>query len=125
MTQASGVSAWLSRLGISAAALLLSLGVHAQQSPQLPAAAEPTAPAAIAPAPITPGPAPAPGARYAAADLERAFSFMDGNHDGKVSRDEASGFRGVARNFDQADTNGDGFLSREEFDTAMNFVKAN
>ena len=66
---------------------------------------------------------PAPAPRYAANDLERAFGFMDGDRDGKVSRQEASGFRGVAKNFDRADTNQDGFLSREEFDTAMNYVK--
>lgn len=61
--------------------------------------------------------------RYAASDLGRAFSFMDGNGDGKVSRQEASGFRGVAKNFDRADTDKDNFLSREEFDKAMNYVK--
>ena len=48
---------------------------------------------------------------------------MDANHDGKISREEAAGFRGVARHFDQADTNHDGFLSRDEFDAAMNYVK--
>lgn len=48
---------------------------------------------------------------------------MDGNHDGKLSREEASGFRGVAKHFDQADTNKDNFLSPEEFDKAMNYVK--
>lgn len=61
--------------------------------------------------------------RYAAADLKRAFNFMDDNHDGKISREEASRFRGVAKNFDRADTNHDGFLSRQEFDKAMNYVK--
>lgn len=61
--------------------------------------------------------------RYAAADLKRAFNFMDDNHDGKISREEASRFRGVAKNFDRADTNHDGFLSREEFGKAMNYVK--
>ncbi len=48
---------------------------------------------------------------------------MDSNHDGKVSREEASGFRGVAKHFDEADTNHDNALSRGEFDKAMNYVK--
>ena len=61
--------------------------------------------------------------RYAAADLKRAFDFMDDNHDGKISRQEASRFRGVAKNFDRADANHDGFLSRDEFGKAMNYVK--
>lgn len=68
--------------------------------------------------------APAPAPRYTASNLKRAFSYMDSNSDDKVSREEASGFRGVARHFDQADTDRDGFLSRKEFDTAMNYVKA-
>lgn len=65
-----------------------------------------------------------PAPRYAAGDLEQAFKFMDANRDGKISREEAAGFRGVAKYFDQADTNHDGFLSPEEFDKAMNYVKA-
>lgn len=67
--------------------------------------------------------APASAPRYSASNLALAFSYMDTNHDGKISREEAAGFSGVARHFDQADTNHDGFLSREEFDYAMNYVK--
>ena len=93
----------------SAALALFALGSAHAQNPQTPA------PAAAE--------IPAPAPRYAASDLERAFNFMDSNHDGKVSREEAAGFRGVAKHFDQADTNRDGFLSRDEFDTAMNYVK--
>jgi Ca2+-binding EF-hand superfamily protein len=48
---------------------------------------------------------------------------MDKTGDGKVSRDEASNFRGVSKHFDEADVNKDGFLSREEFDNAMNRSK--
>ena len=101
-------------LGVSAAAALLAMGVHAQgvETPRC-------APSGALAAAEVPAPAP----RYAASELERAFGFMDGDRDGKVSRQEASGFRGVAKNFDRADTNHDGFLSREEFDTAMNYVK--
>ncbi len=99
-------------LGVSAAAALLALGAQAQGT---------DAPAATSGAAAAQAPAPVP--RYAASDLERAFGFMDGNRDGKISREEASGFRGVAKNFDRADTNHDSFLSREEFDTAMNYVK--
>ena len=97
---------------MSAAAALLALGAQAQDT---------DSPAATSGAAAAQVPAP----RYAASDLERAFGFMDGDRDGKVSRQEASGFRGVAKNFDRADTNQDGFLSREEFDTAMNYVKPN
>lgn len=103
-------------LSLSAAAAVFVMGSAHAQNPQAlvpePAASATSATQAAAPAP-----------RYAASNLERAFNFMDGNHDGKVSREEAAGFRGVARHFDQADTNRDGFLARDEFDTAMNYVK--
>ena len=104
---------WVRMLGTGAAAALLALGAHAQGTDS-PAVTSGAAAAEV----------PAPALRYAASDLERAFGFMDGNRDGQVSRQEASGFRGVAKNFDRADTNQDGFLSREEFDTAMNYVKS-
>lgn len=77
-------------------------------------------PEAAAPA-ATPTAAPAqPVAAYDAKDLERAFKFMDKTGDGKVSRDEASNFRGVSKHFDEADVNKDNFLSPEEFNNAMN-----
>jgi hypothetical protein len=106
--------AWALTLAVSAAEAVCAMmgSAHAQS-------AQATAPADAAS--VAKASAPAP--RYAASDLERAFDFMDDNHDGKVSREEASGFRGVAKHFDQADTDRDSFLSREEFDTAMNYVK--
>ncbi|MBH2018978.1 MAG: EF-hand domain-containing protein [Burkholderiales bacterium] len=110
---AFSVRAWALTLSVSAAAALFAMGAHAQGA-ETPATAPPSG-ALAAELPTAP--------RYAAADLERAFGFMDGDHDGKISRQEASGFRGVAKNFDRADTNQDGFLSRKEFDTAMNYVK--
>lgn len=112
--------AWALTLGVGAAAALFAMSLHAQGA-ATPAAAPSSAASAASEAPAAELPAPAP--RYAANDLERAFGFMDSDHDGKVSRQEASGFRGVAKNFDRADTNHDGFLSREEFDTAMNYVR--
>ena len=103
--------AWAMLFSVGAAALF-AMGAHAQgtdsSAPDAPSAASRQAPAP----------------RYAANELERAFGFIDGDHDGKISWQEASGFRGVAKNFDRADTNQDGFLSREEFDAAMNYVKS-
>jgi hypothetical protein len=97
-----------SLLVLAAAAALLATQAQAQT-------AEPAAPAA------TPVATPAPAvAKYDSKDLERAFKFMDKTGDGKVSRDEASNFRGVSKHFDEADLNKDNFLSREEFDNAMN-----
>lgn len=99
----------VSLLALATAAALLAAQAQAQT-------AEP-ATAASTPAPST-------VTYYDPKDLERAFKFMDKTGDGKVSRDEASNFRGVSRHFDEADVNKDGFLSREEFDNAMNRSKA-
>ena len=108
---------WAIFFSLSAASVLFGMGsAHAQGTQGVPAP-EPAASATSA------SQTPAPAPRYTASNLERAFNFMDANHDGQVSREEAAGFRGVARHFDQADTNHDGFLSREEFDAAMNYVK--
>lgn len=71
----------------------------------------------------TAAPAASPAPKYAARDIARAFGYMDANQDGRLSREEAAGFRGVARHFDQADVNQDGALSREEFENALNHSK--
>lgn len=94
-------------LTLTAASALLAM--HAQAQTPEPAAA---APEQAAPSPAAP--------KYAAKDMALAFNYMDANKDGKVSREEAAGFRGVARHFDEADTNRDGFLSREELESALN-----
>jgi hypothetical protein len=100
-------------LALAAVAALLATQANAQ-APEPAAAA--SAPAATPAAPAV--------VYYDPKDLERAFKFMDKTGDGKVSRDEASNFRGVSKHFDEADLNKDGFLSREEFDNAMNRSKA-
>ena len=61
--------------------------------------------------------------KYSAADIKTIFSYLDRNGDGKISKEEAASFKGVARNFDRADTNKDGMLSLEEFEFAMNRAK--
>ena len=62
--------------------------------------------------------------RYSSADIDRAFGFMDSNKDGKVSREEAAGFKNVAKHFTAADTNKDELLSRGEFESALNHRKS-
>jgi hypothetical protein len=98
-------------------AMAALLAAHAEAQTAEPAAA------ASAPASTPASPVPKAVTYYDPKDLERAFKFMDKTGDGKVSRDEASNFRGVSKHFDEADTNKDGFLSREEFDNAMNKSK--
>lgn len=106
-------------LTISAGAALFATRAQAQTT---------AAPAAAASQPqaeaSTTAAAASPDAKYGAKDLERAFSFMDANKDGKVSRDEAASFRNVAKHFDEADTDKDQALSPEEFENAMNRSKA-
>lgn len=106
-----------SLLALATAGALLAAQAQAQTAEPATAASAPTAATSSTPAPST-------VTYYDPKDLERAFKFMDKTGDGKVSRDEASNFRGVSRHFDEADVNKDGFLSREEFDNAMNRSKA-
>ncbi|MDB5744283.1 MAG: putative signal transduction protein with EFhand domain [Polaromonas sp.] len=107
-----------------ARALLLSAGAAAVLLAGNARAQDPPAPAFAQAAASAPAEAASAPPRYAANDLAQAFKFMDSNGDGQVDREEAARFRGVTRHFDQADTNHDGFLSRKEFDTAMNHVKS-
>lgn len=78
-------------------------------------AVEPKAAAAPPAAPMA-----ASTVRYSAKDIDRAFNFMDANHDGMISREEAARFRNVAKYFDAADTNKDNALSPTEFSSALN-----
>lgn len=98
---------------------VLVTNAHAQPQAEPPAQAASQAQTA---APAVPMLAAEP--KYAAKDVERAFGFIDSNRDGKISREEAAGFRGVAKHFDEADLNKDGFLSRNEFENALNGGKS-
>ena len=108
-------------VSVASAAVLISSCARAQTVPA--AAVESTAGAigsASVPAQTSATDAPKPAPKYSPRDIERAFGFMDVNQDGKISREEASGFRNVARHFDAADTNKDNALSLQEFSDALN-----
>ena len=127
-------SARLSMAAVSTAVLMSSCANA--QSTNSPAPAVEGASGAASPTPATPAtpvlprteldhqPAPQdaakPDPKYNSKDIERAFTFMDTDRDGKISRQEASGFRNVAKHFDAADTNKDNYLSLEEFGNALN-----
>lgn len=121
-TASRGLSRTL--VALATAAGLLASVAHAQ-----PATAAPATPPAVQ-APSAPSASvvstaeAATDPRYTAKDITRAFGFMDTNKDGKISREEASGFRGVARHFDEADTNKDSALSHQEFKSALNQAKS-
>ena len=118
---------YLGGVALSSACAAVLISACAQAQTALPAAPEAmpadtaaaAAPASTAPASVPQG-VTKPSPKYSAKDIERAFSFMDANKDGKVSRAEAAGFRNVAKHFDAADSNKDNFLSLEEFGNALN-----
>ena len=99
-------------IALAASAVLVALLANAQAAEPIPPDPQPVAPQSVAMAPST--------VRYSAKDIERAFNFMDANQDGMISRQEAAGFRNVAKYFDAADTNKDNALSPEEFASALN-----
>jgi len=100
---------------LAVVSLLQAAGAQAQGAASAPAAT-PTAPVVAA--------APAAEPKYTLAQIAQAFGFIDGNKDGRISREEAAGFRGVARHFDEADINKDGTLSKEEFESALSGEKS-
>lgn len=111
---------WATMLTLTAAAALLAIGAQARATE----AAEPAQVTSPAQAAQAAAPVVVAAAKYAATDIERAFGFLDANKDSKISRDEAAGFRGVAKYFDKADSNKDHALSREEFENALNGKKS-
>ena len=60
----------------------------------------------------------APQANASAKELDAAFAKADVNKDGKLDKKEAQTMPAVADRFEQLDSNGDGFISREEFSKA-------
>jgi len=50
------------------------------------------------------------------ADVEVVFKALDRNKDQKISRSEASVKGSVSKRFDGIDSNGDGYLSKLEFE---------
>ncbi len=112
-------------LAMAAAAVLISTCARAQT-------AELAQPVQASAEPLTAASAPASAAlpaasqtaaakpKYSARDIQRAFSFIDANKDGKISREEAAGFRNVAKYFDAADIDKNNALSLEEFGNALN-----
>lgn len=107
--------------------LTLTLTGAISAGAQSPAPADVPAPATVAAGSVSSAasaaqaPAPAAGAlpAFNESNFGMAFNYIDADKNGQISREEASRFRGVARNFDAADVNRDGVLSRQEFDNAM------
>ena len=65
------------------------------------------APGAMAPKPVS------------TAETDASFARADKNKDGKLSKEEADTLPALAQKFDQADADGDKFLSRAEFEKAV------
>ena len=67
----------------------------------------------------TAGPTAAPSASKAK-EMMAAFAKADINNDGKLDIVEAEGVPGLVARFKQVDTDGDGMISKAEFEKAMN-----
>jgi hypothetical protein len=105
------------------AALLSSAAISQGQEVPPPPSDEPPA---TTPAPTQgtePAPAPTPGAQPAPGTQPGSppsvFDALDADRDGKVAQQEAQAHPTVAENFSKADANGDGALSKEEFDATF------
>jgi hypothetical protein len=103
-----------STLLLTAATLLA--GTALAQAP--PSTAPATAPT-NAPTPPAATQSPAPTAQTQSVDVGAIFDKLDGNHDGKLTPDEAQIHPTVAAHFKDADANGDGVITKEEFMSAF------
>src|ERR1700740_1501886 len=72
-----------------------------------------------APAPPAATQAPPPTAQTQSVDVGAIFDKLDVNHDGKLTPDEAQAHPTVAAHFKDADANGDGIVTKEEFTAAF------
>jgi hypothetical protein len=60
-----------------------------------------------------------PSAQAQSVDVGAIFDKLDVNHDGKLTPDEAQAHPTVASHFKDADANGDGVVTKEEFMAAF------
>lgn len=60
-----------------------------------------------------------PPNRWTAVQIEEAFRKTDQDRDGKITRQEATIWTGLSRQFELVDTNKDGDISSAEFDEAL------
>jgi hypothetical protein len=51
--------------------------------------------------------------------MTKEFMRLDSDHDGYISREEASKWKYLAKGFDKFDTNHDGKISRQEYEKAV------
>ncbi len=79
-------------------------------APMSPAQAAPTAPPATTAVPPN---------RWTSAQITEAFRKTDADGDGKITRQEATMWSGLSRQFDAIDTNKDGSISSAEFEEAL------
>ena len=102
-------------LAFTAAALLSGAALsQGQEAPPPPADQPPATEPATPPAPSQ-ATEPAP----AATQPTSVFDALDADHDGKVAQQEAQAHPTVAEHFAKADANGDGALTKEEFDATF------
>jgi hypothetical protein len=101
------------------ALLVLGTGVALAQPASAPAAV-PSTTAAAAPAQSSGAPsAPLVAQPWTIAQIDDAFQMTDTDRNGVISRQEASIWTGLSRNFDLVDTNRDGVISRAEFEQRL------
>lgn len=102
--------------GVLLALLVLGTGLAmAQQAPE----ANTTAATAGGGAASTQSAGAANAQAWTIAQIDDAFRMTDSDRNGVISRQEAAIWTGLSRNFDQADTNGDGVISRAEFEQRL------
>jgi len=90
------------KLSLAAAIAFAAGSAFAQSTPP---AQQPTPPQASAPVDSN------------KAVLDARFDAMDANHDGFLAKDEVAKDRQLSQNFAVWDSNGDGKISRSEFDS--------
>lgn len=100
--------------------LALAAGLAAAQ-PGAAVTSPSASPSAASPSAAAPSPAAEaiPPNRWTAVQIEEAFRKTDQDHDGKITRQEATIWTGLSRQFELVDTNKDGNISSAEFDQAL------
>jgi EF hand len=108
----------LSVLAIAAVAVFGAATASAQ-SPMSPAERPSAQPGTTEQAPSSPG-GMAPNRQPSDQQVSKQFQAADANGDGKLTKEEArTGMPGVYRNFERIDTKGQGFITQEDLMMAM------